>query len=978
VPTFNSQAEYEAAQDFLREHLSPALTGDNWDALIAALAVGDTYNRESARLAFDQFFRSSASGKYLDRRMNDFGVERPTAIGMSDDLFRDLGLKLSNDALTNLALWEVLEIYYGEDTVRANLTSTTAEPYSLVDGDTLIFTIDERTTVTATFKTADFKNITQASALEVAAVINRTIELEGLTAYAVSFSDPTNGQNYVRLHSGALGMVGALRVNGGRAQNALLFPTLVASGASNTQWSVTYNAGTNVVRMTFTGGNDPLFDSVRVGDYVNVYGPTFHAQNRGTFVITAVFLDASLNPRPTWIEFSNPSGFTESITQSSASDVQIFRSTRSDFTPVRISTADPSFISVTLPATTQVVNRTVGEAAYLHATAALSILSLSRDTLGLVTVTTTAPHGLATGGVVFIDGAYPLPDNNPQQWGLFARSMSQVRQKHSVNLLKNGKVLVVGGTDSNGVALSSVEQYDPVTRTWSKMSAMASPRYDHRATVLLDGRLLVTGGSGPGTTIYSSTEIYDPSTNKWVSGGNMVTTRTAHVAVLMGNNRVLVTGGSTGTTYDLYDPATGIWTTNSIPAAIGKYATITILTDTHVLVVGGDTGTASNATYLFVPETLTWSTKATMNVARKQHTATLLADGRVLVLGGANGGGAALNTGEIYDPVANTWTSLTNPLLHSRFDHGVGLLSNGHVLLIGGNTAGAIASVEDLNVTASSSTEVQALNQARYGFGRVVSLGNNRFEVIGGTNGGALATAESYPREVGGGGLNGWFTVTVTSATQFTYQTPDFPQFTTCASGTVTPFAAPDAAGIPGPYIFDPQAGLAMTAISTTLSAAIFAGTQQPILTVANASAFPDEEGWLVIGYGTSGQQGPIRYTSRISPTQLLLDGFTFTSDAAIGADVTFLSQKGPWIPDDVATIGALYVTASPAGRVAASDTIDEIVAAGFKVKKTIVYPGDIGLGGEGWGSVGQKLSDVVAVWSGDDTDAEVEVARES
>jgi hypothetical protein len=227
-----------------------------------------------------------------------------------------------------------------------------------------------------------------------------------------------------------------------------------------------------------------------------------------------------------------------------------------------------------------------------------------------------------------------------------------------------------------------------------------------------------------------------------------------------------------------------------------------------------------------------------------------------------------------------------------------------------------------------------------------------------------------------GGGLNGSFTVTVTSPTQFTYQTPDFAFASSATAGSVLPFAAPPQDdSIFGPYIFD-QDGLSITSVSTTVQTAISKGRQAPILAVADATAFPDQPGWLVLGFGTSNQQGPVQYFGRVSNGQLFFDqNFTFKADASIGTDVTLLLTKGTWIPDDPA-LGAFYLTASPAGRVAASATLDQVIAAGFNVDKTILYPGDRGLGGEGLGSEGIKLSDVVWVWAGDDVDAEVAAAH--
>jgi hypothetical protein len=1001
-PAITSSADYEAAQDFLREHLSPALTGDNWDALLAAIAVGDSYNKENARLAFDQMFRSSASGQYLDRRMADYGVRRPASIGMDDDLFRDLGLILSNDAMTNLALWEILEIYYGTEAVRANLTSTLSEPYSLLDGDTLLVRVDERDTITATLRAADFKNITQATAIEIAAALNRAFQIAGSSAFAVAFLNSTDGKTYVRLFSGALGLVGAIRVLGGHAQNDLQFPDKlttdswgppanpldpfvrptdppIAGGTLPTAWSLVHTPGTNIVRMQFSGGDDPLLDLVRVGDYVNIYGTSFSAQNRGTFTITSIFLDGSTGPRTVWIEFVNVHGVTQTVTVGSPDDVVFYRPTRSVAPTARISTASADAVEITLPATTQAVNRTIGSGAYLHAQDAQAIVSLNRDSTGVATVVTASPHGLAVGDAVFIDGAYAQPNNNSPGWAPLLASMHQHRTQHSVIALNSGHVLVVGGIDENGIALPTVEKYDPATRTWTVMSQMSKARYDHRATLLADGRVLVTGGNGLGTAIWNTAEIFDPATNTWSSAGSMANARTAHVSVLLSNNNVLVLGGCTAASYDIYNPATNTWTNAGLTAAIGAYATGTRLQDGHVLVVGG--GAASTAAYLFRPESSDWVTQNSLATGRSKHTATLLTDGRLLVVGGATAIGAALATTEIFNPTSGIWAA-GPAMAYARYFHGAAILSSGKVVVLGGflgpsNVPGTV--VESFRTTANSWVVEPALAAARASFGKPALLANDKLVIAGGTNGTtALATGDGYPLE-SGGGQNGFFTVaSVLAIDTFTYLTPGFPYVGNFgAGGTVLPLAAPDEGGVPGPYVFDTTEGLPITSVSTTLQQTISAGQNLGGLKLADASGFPDAEGWLVVGFGTSYEQGPIRYSGRISGTQLLLDlTYIFTADIPTGADVTLLLGKEPWLPDDIESVGAFYVTASPAGRVAASATLDDMVAAGFNVEKTILYPGDRGLGGEGWPATGQKLSDAVSVWAGDDVDGEVAAAR--
>jgi len=220
----------------------------------------------------------------------------------------------------------------------------------------------------------------------------------------------------------------------------------------------------------------------------------------------------------------------------------------------------------------------------------------------------------------------------------------------------------------------------------------------------------------------------------------------------------------------------------------------------------------------------------------------------------------------------------------------------------------------------------------------------------------------------------------VADADHFTYQTPQL-AYTANASSSIaiTPQGAPAADGIPGPYILDPAAGLAVTAAASTITMQLNEGEQYASVTVADATQFPDDPGWLVFDFGFEDQQGPVQYLGRLSGTELALDfGYRFTRTVPNGATVTRLFQKGGFVPEHPEDVGSFYVTASPAGRVAAQAAIEGAVGVGVPLIETIVYPGDRGLGGEGSPASGApKLSDKVAVWAGDDVDAEVAAARE-
>jgi hypothetical protein len=77
-----------------------------------------------------------------------------------------------------------------------------------------------------------------------------------------------------------------------------------------------------------------------------------------------------------------------------------------------------------------------------------------------------------------------------------------------------------------------------------------------------------------------------------------------------------------------------------------------------------------------------WHLRAPIPTPRSGHTATLLPDGRVLVAGGLDAGFVPAPT-QIYDPGADSWTTLEEAIIQRRAHHAV--LMDGRVVLGGGS-----------------------------------------------------------------------------------------------------------------------------------------------------------------------------------------------------------------------------------------------------------------------------------------------------
>jgi len=205
-------------------------------------------------------------------------------------------------------------------------------------------------------------------------------------------------------------------------------------------------------------------------------------------------------------------------------------------------------------------------------------------------------------------------------------------------------------TEGLRVQFAAQDSYVPV-------QSMGAARALGAAVTLKDGRAFLTGGGGGSLTAPSgnaSTEIFEPVTRTYSAGPALSADRGYHTATVLNDGRVLIAGGVS---------------TNSVTL---------------------------DSCEIYDPVTNTISAAAPMPAPRAGHTATLLGNGKVLVAGGGNNfvipvGGtftsvlnAALETGAVYDPAANTWMPVNNVMAAKRFGAAAVRLNDGRALITSG------------------------------------------------------------------------------------------------------------------------------------------------------------------------------------------------------------------------------------------------------------------------------------------------------
>jgi hypothetical protein len=216
-----------------------------------------------------------------------------------------------------------------------------------------------------------------------------------------------------------------------------------------------------------------------------------------------------------------------------------------------------------------------------------------------------------------------------------------------------------------------------------------------------------------GITVVAATSLLAPAAlaanfNQWTPAHPLTTAVFDHVAVLLHNGQVLVAGGTS------------------------------------------DNSTCLTTAELYNPATNAWSAAHAMNTARCNAAAVLLPSGRVLVAGGSTGTSAAdgVDTAEVYDPTANTWTNVTGTMSSVRGDQpDAVVLGNGDVLVAGGENASAdpVATADLYNPATNSFTATTSMGTAR---AAAIAMPVNGGALVAGgltgTGSTAVATAEVY------------------------------------------------------------------------------------------------------------------------------------------------------------------------------------------------------------------------------------------
>ena len=305
--------------------------------------------------------------------------------------------------------------------------------------------------------------------------------------------------------------------------------------------------------------------------------------------------------------------------------------------------------------------------------------------------------------------------------------MSEPRSFLSAAVSDTGKVYVMGGVTAASTAsqpgVTTNEEYDTATDTWTARAPLPVPLYAHGAA-FLNGKVYVVGGRTPPNDLGTAdVRAYDTATDTWSSVAPLPTAR-FWLGVVAYQGKIWALGGYTNTMVsgallspqpyigvDSYDPVTNTWAPGANvpaePTSAVAGGSILALDGFHV----------SNPALPIQPSSIQWGNGASFsdsfpsvfqaNTGTYSYPCTVGLNGRFYVLGGVvsvppPGTAGSLFTGgpSVPDVLSFDVAALPNlssqmhaPMANSRVSFGAVAAPNGRIYVFGG---------EQMTLTAST------------------------------------------------------------------------------------------------------------------------------------------------------------------------------------------------------------------------------------------------------------------------------------
>ena len=313
-------------------------------------------------------------------------------------------------------------------------------------------------------------------------------------------------------------------------------------------------------------------------------------------------------------------------------------------------------------------------------------------------------------------------------------------------------VLVYGGAHTDTTCSNQGGIFNPSTNTWTSMNAGANvpTGCTWSATAWTGSQLFVWGGLNSAGTHVSTGGLYNPVSDSWTavtatnapSGTTLYTSKAA-----MAGSKIVVWGAFVAAPAgSVYDPVANTWTTMSTTnAPTGNYYDSLVSLGPTVFAWGGDaTGSDTATGGIYNPLTNTWTATAVSPIAARESQCSAFVNGQVFIYGGnIRGGSTALSDGALYNPATNVWTTIsTTGAPTARNLPNCAAAGNNSVVVWSGSglNSGGI-----YNVLTNTWTAMSAASSPGANYGGAISTwtGSAMFLWSGSTNSGGTTTSQN-------------------------------------------------------------------------------------------------------------------------------------------------------------------------------------------------------------------------------------------
>ncbi|GLE52716.1 serine/threonine-protein kinase [Mycobacterium montefiorense] len=261
----------------------------------------------------------------------------------------------------------------------------------------------------------------------------------------------------------------------------------------------------------------------------------------------------------------------------------------------------------------------------------------------------------------------------------------------------NGKIWIMGGLQ-NGVALQTVESYDPKTGAWETGPPLPIPLH-HAAAATYRGEVVVLGGATENIA-EGSNKVFALRGGNWVELPSLTHPRAAPAAAVVGDKLVAVGGQNAKQMVPQTEVFDGSSWKDAADMPTPREHLAAVSDGTYVYTIGGrflSSDKNSAALERFDPQSGQWTKLVGMPTPLGSYGATYI-DGRILAVGGEEPT-RVLNVVEMYDISEGKWSTLP-PMPTPRHAEVVATVGNTVYVIGGANRPtheGPIATVEALD-----------------------------------------------------------------------------------------------------------------------------------------------------------------------------------------------------------------------------------------------------------------------------------------